>query len=444
MDDLIIRARRFATQAHRRIDHRRKYDSRPYEVHLKSVAQLVAAVTDDPETIAAAWLHDTVEDTEVTLDEVRERFGAGVAELVADLTDVSLPGDGNRATRKSIDRAHSARASPRAKTVKLADLLDNCRDIRRADPRFARVFATEARALLDVLREGDSRLYRRLEQEVADCLGESGRSLPFEPEEQAPLRERSFSQRRTVRLFMQTISARDLAEPLLWFDVGSPGAQVARALSAHGKALAGLRRDGLPAGYVLRERLGEGPCGDAMQPFLQGQVLPGDAPITDVVHVLTRHDFCCVAPLGQVGGVISRTHLNDPIARMWLFGLVTLIEIRLTERIRRLWPGDAWHGQLSAARLQKARELAEERARRGQPADLLDCLQFADKAQVVLGDAQQRALFGLESRSAASQSIRDLESLRNNLAHAQDIVAHDWHVVARMATQLEELLEAFD
>jgi hypothetical protein len=443
-DDLVARARRFATQAHRRIGHRRKYDQRPYEVHLKAVAQLVAAVTDDPETIAAAWLHDTVEDTEVTVDEIRERFGLGVAELVADLTDVSRPGDGNRAARKVIDRAHTARASPRAKTVKLADLLDNCRDIRKADPRFARVFAEEAGALVDVLRDGDTRLHRRLEQEIADTLGQAGRALPFEPEAQASERERTFARRRTVRLFMETISARDLAEPVPWFDVARPGPELARALDAQGALLAGLRRDGLPAGYLRRELLDDGPCGGAMRPFVAGQVVSGDAPIADVIQVLARHDVCAVALLGQVAGVVARPHLNGPIARMWLFGLVTLIELRLTERIRTLWPDDGWLPRLSEARLVKARALADERARRGQPAPLLDCLQFADKAQVLTSDPQQRSLLGFESKGAASQAMRDLESLRNHLAHAQDIVAHDFHVVARMALRIEEVLEAFD
>jgi len=443
-EDLVTRARRYASAAHRRIDHRRKYDSRPYEVHLKSVAQLVAAVTDDPEMIAAAWLHDTVEDTPVTLDEIRERFGAGVADLVSDLTDVSVPGDGNRATRKAIDRAHTARASSRAKTVKLADLLDNCRDIRRGDARFAKVFAVEASALLDVLHDGDPRLRRRLEQELAEILGEPARALPFDPEAQAPARERSFGQQRTIRLFMEGITARELAEPMLWFEADSSGAEVARALASQGAALAGVRRDGLPVGYVRAERLDDAPCGTAMKPFLRGQVLSGDAPITDVIHVLTRHDLCCITLLGQVSGVIARTHLNGPVARMWLFGLITLIELRLTERIRRLWPGERWHAQLSASRLQKARALADERLRRGQPVELLDCLQFADKAQVLLSDAQQRALLGFETKGVASQTIRDLESLRNNLAHAQDIVTHDWHVVARMAMRLEEVLDAFE
>ena len=70
------RAREFATQAHRRIDQRRKYSKQAYEVHLKAVADLVASVTDDQEMIAAAWLHDTVEDTPATLGDIEREFGS--------------------------------------------------------------------------------------------------------------------------------------------------------------------------------------------------------------------------------------------------------------------------------------------------------------------------------------------------------------------------------
>jgi (p)ppGpp synthase/HD superfamily hydrolase len=156
MRDLIDRARRFATEAHERIDQRRKYTQQPYQVHLKAVAAMVAVVTDDPEMIAAAWLHDTVEDTPATFGDLEREFGSGVAALVADLTDLSKPSDGNRAVRKAIDHGHTAQASPRAKTIKLADLTDNCRDICRHDPSFARVYLAEAAALLD--RGGHRRL----------------------------------------------------------------------------------------------------------------------------------------------------------------------------------------------------------------------------------------------------------------------------------------------
>ena len=169
MTTLVHRAREFATQAHRRIDQRRKYSKQAYEVHLRAVADLVASVSDDQEMIAAAWLHDTVEDTPATLGDIEHAFGNGVAQLVSDLTDVSRPGDGNRAVRKAIDRAHSAQASVRAKTVKLADLTDNCGDICEHDERFARVFVVEMAALLEVLGEGDERLFTKARKTLEKC-----------------------------------------------------------------------------------------------------------------------------------------------------------------------------------------------------------------------------------------------------------------------------------
>ena len=89
MNDLVAAARRFATEAHERIDQRRKYSNQPYQEHLKAVAEHVAGVTDDVEMIAAAWLHDTVEDTPATFGDLERAFGRAVRDLVAELKDVS-------------------------------------------------------------------------------------------------------------------------------------------------------------------------------------------------------------------------------------------------------------------------------------------------------------------------------------------------------------------
>jgi len=96
MDDLVKQARLFAIELHQRIDQRRKYSNQPYDVHLKAVADIVSTVSEDQEMIAAAWLHDTVEDTPATIEDIGREFGPSVAKLVEELTDVSRPGDGNR------------------------------------------------------------------------------------------------------------------------------------------------------------------------------------------------------------------------------------------------------------------------------------------------------------------------------------------------------------
>ena len=174
MHELVREARKFSTEVHRRIDQRRKYTNKPYEVHLKAVTQIVSSVSDDPEMIAAAWLHDTVEDTPATIDEIEAVFGTNVALLVRELTDVSKPSDGNRSVRKVIDRAHTEHASARAQTIKLADLIDNCQDICREDPKFAVVFCNEMEALLAVLKKGDERLHKRAEKTLLQCRSRLG------------------------------------------------------------------------------------------------------------------------------------------------------------------------------------------------------------------------------------------------------------------------------
>ena len=123
---------------------------------------LVATVSttyNTPEMLAAAWLHDTVEDTGVSLGLIEQEFGSEVASIVEMLTDVSCAHHGLRAHRKQIDREHTAKASPSAKTIKLADLIDNTRSIVARDPKFAEVYLAEKRLLLEVLREGDPALY---------------------------------------------------------------------------------------------------------------------------------------------------------------------------------------------------------------------------------------------------------------------------------------------
>jgi (p)ppGpp synthase/HD superfamily hydrolase len=160
MDDLERRALAFATEAHASIDHRRKYTSEPYIVHPVAVAELVKSVPHTPEMVAAALLHDVVEDTPVTIEQIAAEFGPIVAELVDWLTDVSRPSDGNRAVRKNIDLQHTAKAPPAAKTIKLADLVDNTLTIAKRDPDFWRVYRKEKLALLEVLKEGDATLWK--------------------------------------------------------------------------------------------------------------------------------------------------------------------------------------------------------------------------------------------------------------------------------------------
>lgn len=168
--DIVEKARVFATAAHHAADNVRKYTGEPYINHPAAVVALVSCVPHTPEMLAAAWLHDTVEDTGVSLVLIEQEFGFEVADMVEMLTDVSHANDGLRAHRKRIDREHTAKASPAAKTIKLADLIDNTRSIVDRDPKFAQVYMTEKALLLEVLGDGDTTLFESAKALVDDFL----------------------------------------------------------------------------------------------------------------------------------------------------------------------------------------------------------------------------------------------------------------------------------
>jgi (p)ppGpp synthase/HD superfamily hydrolase len=166
---LVETARVFAGAAHRAVGQLRKYTNEPYIVHPAEVASIVAQVPGaTEEMIAAAWLHDVVEDTKVTIDDVHLYFGADVAKLVFWLTDASKPEDGNRAARKAIDRAHIAAAPAEAQTIKLADLISNTKSIVAHDEAFAKIYLEEKRMLLEVMTKGHPALMAEARKHIGE------------------------------------------------------------------------------------------------------------------------------------------------------------------------------------------------------------------------------------------------------------------------------------
>jgi len=160
MDNLIDFADSFAEYAHR--NQKRKYTKEPYIEHPREVCNILKSKAKNvtKEMLIASLLHDTVEDTDVTIEDIKHYFGKEVAYLVECLTDVSKLSDGSREKRKEIDRLHLAKASPQAKTIKLADLINNTESITKYDKVFAITYMKEKRLLLKVLKQGDKRLYK--------------------------------------------------------------------------------------------------------------------------------------------------------------------------------------------------------------------------------------------------------------------------------------------
>lgn len=159
MDDLILHAARTAKEAHE--GQFRKYHKLPYILHPGRVASRVTLIDDvTPDEIAAAWLHDVIEDCGYSPGMLLEKgFSETTVQLVVELTNPSkeqphLP----RAHRTAIDRQHIANVSEKAKRIKLADRVDNLRDMDLAKESFKSLYVAESILLCEQLKNVDEEL----------------------------------------------------------------------------------------------------------------------------------------------------------------------------------------------------------------------------------------------------------------------------------------------
>src|ERR1700730_11182145 len=170
---LVIRAVEFAAQKHR-MQRRKDSDASPYINHPIALMHVLCidGGISDPIILAAAALHDTIEDTETTEDELCMNFGNEIAQIVVEMTDdKSLP----KEERKRLQIEHAHRATREGATVKLADKICNLRDVAANPPmgwslkRQVEYFDW-AKAVVDGLPRGNVKLLALFDEAYAAGL----------------------------------------------------------------------------------------------------------------------------------------------------------------------------------------------------------------------------------------------------------------------------------
>lgn len=181
MEEVIEKVKEFASRAHD--GQRRKYTPEPYIVHPVRVMQLCKEHTSSTPVLCAALLHDVLEDTEVSKDELKQflfsvmnkKDAELTLQLVVELTDVYVKADypqWNRHTRKKKEAERIAHTSSLAQTIKYADIIDNCKEIIRYDKDFGPRFLRECKGLMDRMNKGDQQLYNRAKEMIEKELAE--------------------------------------------------------------------------------------------------------------------------------------------------------------------------------------------------------------------------------------------------------------------------------
>lgn len=151
--NIILHAAALAVRAHQ--GQRRKYTGFPYVTHPARVAGRVGLLPDvTEEMVAAAYLHDVLEDTSITREEIETVTNAQVGYYVDCMTNKSKGTGLPRDQRKAMDRKHLSEAPVQVKQIKALDRIDNLLEMTDAPADFKKLYAEESLLLADALGEG--------------------------------------------------------------------------------------------------------------------------------------------------------------------------------------------------------------------------------------------------------------------------------------------------
>ena len=244
------------------------------------------------------------------------------------------------------------------------------------------------------------------------------------------------------QFFDRTISVRYIAEPFVSFDAQRHSADVLAFMNGKDFDVVGVRQNGAVIGYVHRADLREGTLEQHTKSFHEQLLVEDWSPLLAVLELLVGYPQVFIVVMGEISGIITKGDLQKAPVRMWLFGILSLLEMQFLRLIRASYPQDTWKGFVSNNRLAKAEKILQERKRRNETIDLADCLQFGDKRTIVLNSDTLRHALGFTSKAKGEELLKAFEHLRDELAHAQDIITGRWPELVTFAKKAEDLLAA--
>ena len=244
------------------------------------------------------------------------------------------------------------------------------------------------------------------------------------------------------RILKSAFTAKDIADLLPAVDVNVPIEQARDLVQRLGCHILGVQSEGQYVGWLDENDLDRpGICADVLRQFNERPILHETASLKSVVLRLAHGSPVFVNVMGETAAAICPCDLQDAPVRMWLFGLITLMETLMHRAITSQMPDETWRGYLSEGRLERAVALYKERQRRHENIDLDDCLQFSDKADILLRYPATAEALGFTSRRRGQEFFSKLEALRNNLAHSQPLTDDSLPIIVALAVSLDVLLE---
>jgi hypothetical protein len=223
-------------------------------------------------------------------------------------------------------------------------------------------------------------------------------------------------------LFIENVTTKCIFEPLNACNIDADPGIVRQTIEDKDFDTIGVI-DGVDRviGYLEKKDLYSNSIQFAMKPFEPGLIVSGSTPISKLLTILKSREFVFVIAEDKIRGIVTRADINKPVVRIYLFGIISLFELHLNFWIRKFYSDDSWLNCLNVTRKNKTIELLKSRKIKNDELSLLDCLQFCDKRDILMQSKSFLKQFSYLEKKF-ERFLKDIEIVRNDLAHSQNSV----------------------
>jgi len=242
-------------------------------------------------------------------------------------------------------------------------------------------------------------------------------------------------------IYENNMNVKLIAETLSTCSVNEDCLQVKSEMIDMDFDIYGVETKGGISGYVKQGDLSEGKIEDFYIPFSSDHLISDSTSLIELLDLFQYRDYMFILEKNQVNKIVTIADLHKHPIRMLAFSLISLLEMYLTYMIRDTYPDGEWKDLLTKTRLESAERILNLRLERNEALTLLDSTQLSDKGEIVRSTPALLEQLGFESKNKCASFFREIEFLRNNTAHSQEVIYHDDRGLIRIMLQLSKVLD---
>lgn len=248
-------------------------------------------------------------------------------------------------------------------------------------------------------------------------------------------------------IFIDNVTAKCIYEPLRCCPVDSVSRKAKEELKKMDFDVAGVKenKDGPVIGYVVADDIHDGDFKIYIKKIDQELIISDSTPLAEIFAVLSSRHFSFVIYGNNITGIITRADINKPPVRIYIFGIISLLEMHLNSWINHFYPNNNWFSIVCKRRMDDAKEVYEKRKGNNQELTLLECLQFCDKRDLLKKIDDFLGIFKF-SKSKFETHMGRAETIRNELAHSQNSIISnlEWNKFIETIAIIEKFLVESD